>query len=194
MTRDEFIESLKTEQPESFLEKNLLRSNPIAFGGNEDAYFSWRMELSGLIDVDPSCIILVGSSAVGFSLNPNKNYKKFDDTSDIDVAVISSQYFTIAWRYLRMNFSRTRNLDYKTSSAWKEHQSTYVYWGTIATDKLLGVLPFGKKWMDAITKLASAGPTFNREINLRIYYDHDALRSYQLRGIKNLRTSLLGAA
>lgn len=194
MTRDEFIQTLKTEQPESFLERNLLRRNPAVFKGNENAYFLWRVKLSELIDVDPSCIMLVGSSAMGFSLNPHNNYKEFTEDSDIDVAVISSQYFTIAWRYLRMNFSRVRNLDYRTSSAWKQHEKNYVYWGTIATDKLLGVLPFGKQWLGATTQLASVDPTFNRDINLRIYYDHDALRSYQLRGIRSLRNSLLGVA
>jgi hypothetical protein len=193
MTRDEFIQSLKTEQPEKFLEQNLLRRSPIVFQGNEEEYFSWRTKLSSLIDVDPSCIMLVGSSAVGFSLNPYKNYKKFSDESDIDVAVVSSQYFVVAWRYLRMNLKPSLNLDYKTRSAWIEHQKSYVYWGTIAADKLLGVLPFGKEWLAATTALASVNPTCNRDIKLRIYYDHDSFRSYQLRGIKNLRDSLLGA-
>jgi hypothetical protein len=194
MTREEFIESLRTEQPERFLERNLLRRSPFVFQDNEEEYFSWRAKLSSLIDVDPSCIMLVGSSAVGFSLNPHKNYKQFDDESDIDVAVVSSQYFVVAWRYLRMNFKRSLKLDYKTLSAWKEHQNNYVYWGTIAADKLLGVLPFGKEWLAATTALASISPTLNRDIKLRIYYDHDSLRSYQLKGIKGLRDSLLGVA
>lgn len=194
MTREEFIEALKSEPPDRFLERNLLRAIPIIFDGDQTAYFDWRKKLSELIDVDPSCILFVGSSATGFSLNPYKNFKEFNKESDIDIAVISSQYFSISWRYLRMNKARLKDLDYKTREAWKEHSSNYVYWGTIAADKLLGVLPFGKEWLKATTDLAGIEPTSNREIKLRIYYDHDALRSYQLKGIVDLRDNLLGAA
>ena len=59
------------------------------------------------------------------------------------------------------------------------HSTNYVYWGTIATDKLLGVLPFGQSWMDATTMIATVPPTEGRDVKFRIYNDFESLRSFQ---------------
>src|SRR5436190_1208070 len=96
---------------------------------------------------------MVGTSAIGVSLNPRKFFKVFDQGSDIDVAVISSYHFTIAWRFLRAQGHRRTHVDAKTRIAWNEHVNRFIYWGTIATDKLLGILPFGKEWLSAVNQM-----------------------------------------
>ncbi|WP_328625884.1 hypothetical protein OHA88_14855 [Streptomyces sp. NBC_00353] len=44
---------------------------------------------------------LVGSARLGYSMNPSKNYRKFHEGSDLDIAVISPELFEKAWGELR---------------------------------------------------------------------------------------------
>lgn len=150
----------------------------------------WKRELAKELEVDAACLTIVGTAALGWSLNPDKNLKAFDEDSDVDVTVISPYHFTIAWRYLRTETARRLSIDRKTRIAWDLHATNYVYWGTIATDKLLGVLPFGGSWLNATTKMASLQPTLNRDIKFRVYNDFESLRSYQTLSVRKARQNL----
>lgn len=192
MTLEEVKESLRTKTPVSFVDDHLFDCIPVVFGGSRASYIAWKRALAERLEVDPACIVFVGSAATGVSLNPSKFFKPFDSKSDIDVAVISSHHFNAAWRYLRMNGARRLKVDNRTRIAWDEHVNKYIYWGTIATDKLLGVLPFGLQWLKATTNAAQMPPTVGRDINLRIYSDHDALRNYQINSVRTARNNLIG--
>lgn len=191
MDREAFIALLQRETPIRFIEDQFFDRVPHIFQADRASFAAWKRALGARIDVDPACLTLVGSSATGFSLNPNKNFKAFDDASDVDVAVISSHHFTVGWRYLRMNGSRRLSVDARTRNSWNEHVTKYIYWGTLATDRLLGVLPFGREWLQASSEMAELAPTEGREVNLRIYTDYDALRAYQTQGARALRDALL---
>ena len=190
MDRGALIETLQRLSAPAFLEEYVFDSVPHVFAGDRDAYVGWKRALGTAIDVDPACLTIVGSAAVGCSLNPVHNLKSFDSASDVDVAVISNYHFTVAWRYLRMNGTRRLKVDMRTRIAWDEHVNKYIYWGTIATDKLLGVLPFGLEWLKATGGMALIEPTKGRDVNLRIYADYEALRAYQLMSVRNVRESL----
>ena len=191
--RDDFIDALQTQTPSRFVEDQIFDRIPHAFAGDRSSFAIWKRELGKKLDVDPACLTLVGSAATGFSLNPTKNFKAFDEKSDLDVAVISQHHFSVGWRYLRMNSTRRLRVDAATRNAWDDHVSRYIYWGTLATDKLLGVLPFGPKWMSATAHMSSLSPSDGRPVNLRIYSDYDALRSYQIQSTKALRDNLIEA-
>lgn len=191
MDREAFIALLQRETPTRFIEDQLFDRVPHIFREDRRVFADWKRALGERIDVDPACLTLVGSSATGFSLNPNKNFKEFDESSDVDVAVVSSHHFTVGWRYLRLNGSRRLSVDARTRNSWNEHVTKYIYWGTLATDRLLGVLPFGREWLQASSYMAGFSPTEGRDVNLRIYTDYDALRAYQAQGARTLRESLL---
>lgn len=192
MTREALLESLRTETPTAFVDNHLFDRIPAIFGEDRAQFINWKRILAKKIEVDPACITIVGSAATGTSLNPSKNFKAFDDNSDVDVAVVSPFHFTVGWRYLRMNGARRLRVDARTRIAWDEHVSRYIYWGTIATDRLLGVLPFGLQWLQATSDIAQIAPTLGRSVNLRIYADYDSLRAYQIQGVRALRDSHLG--
>src|SRR5690606_27022468 len=97
------LSSLKTEPPDEFVENHLFDCIPALFEGDRNDYVSWKRELAKQLEVDAACVTLVGSAAIGISLNPSKNFREFNDDSDIDVAIVSHYHFTVAWRYLRMN-------------------------------------------------------------------------------------------
>ncbi len=192
MNREALITALEQESPARFVEDQLFDRIPAAFGADRNLFAAWKRKLGEKIEVDPACLTLVGSAATGISLNPSKNFKPFDDQSDIDVGVVSQHHFAVGWRYLRLNGSRRLSLDRKTRIAWDEHVGRYIYWGTIATDRLLGVLPFGLQWLEATSQMALVAPTLGRTVNLRIYSDFDALRAYHIQGVRSLRDAHFG--
>jgi hypothetical protein len=70
------------------------------------------------------------------------------------------------------------------------HRKNYVFSGTIASDSILALLPFGPIWQNALDQMSKIPPTVDKAIKLRIYKDYDALRHYQASGIERLRSEL----
>ena len=135
------------ENPTSFIcSKWILDRVPFVFNDDIIYFIKWKEELSTRLRIDPKAIVLTGSASCGFSLNPYKNYREYNGQSDIDIAVVSELNFDIAWRTLRNLGSKRFDLSPKQKSSLQEHVDRLIYWGTIATDKLLDLFPFGKEW------------------------------------------------
>ena len=79
MPRD--IELVKQELESSttsiFITKWILEHTPYVFEDYETEYISWRHEIAEKLRIDARDIIITGSASLGFSLNPNKNFKSF---------------------------------------------------------------------------------------------------------------------
>lgn len=169
----------------------IFERTPHVFGGDVEACRTWTGRLAKMLNVDSSEIKLVGGAAIGFSLNPHKNFAAFTPDSDIDVAIVSDHYFSEAWHYLRSLDVTLAKITHAQRSAIGEHRKRYIYWGTIAADRILSILPFAQVWMAARESMASTVPTEGRDINFRIYKDFRALRAYQRQGLTQLRTMLM---
>ncbi|MCC5972646.1 MAG: hypothetical protein JJT81_01185 [Rubellimicrobium sp.] len=185
------IDELKSElirlPPMSFVSRHLFDPVPFCFGGDAERWVEWKHALSDLLDVDARDVVLTGSGALGFSLNPTKNFKKFDIKSDIDCGVVSEHYFNISWRHLRKESVSLGSISRETSEAIKDHRKHFVFLGTIAADRMLSILPFGKNWQAALDLMTEMEPTKGRDVKLRIYKDFDALRQYQAKNIEKIR-------
>jgi hypothetical protein len=144
------------------------------------------------LSVDPRAIALTGSACLGVSLNPAKSLKPFDQNSDIDVAIISHYHFETAWRFLRsLGPAQRLGLSPPQHQTLRDHKSRLIYWGTVAADRVLTLLPFGKQWMIALNDMALVDPTSGRDIKARIYRDFEALRAYQLIAIQRAQKDLI---
>jgi hypothetical protein len=183
--------ALLTSNPTDFVSRHIFEPIPHAFGTDLDLWVTWKRQLATHLEVDPYELVLTGSAATGFSLNPKKEFRGFNDRSDIDVGVISLHHFDLAWRYLRQLRASWLSLPKKTRRAITAHRSNYVFAGTIATDYMLPLLPFGRPWQAGLDEMAKVQPTLGRDVKLRIYRDFDSLRSYQAYGIGQLREALL---
>lgn len=181
------------KSPRDFVSYYLFEPVPFAFNGDLSAWINWKTILANGIDVDPHDIVLTGSAAIGYSLSPSKNFRPYNEKSDIDCGIISSHHFEVAWRYLRQSRSSWLSLNGSTKAAIASHQKNYVFSGTIATDRILALLPFGQNWQIALDNAGKGQPVDGREVKLRIYKDYDALRYYQAKNIEALRTRLMEA-
>src|SRR5688500_20168437 len=86
---DIMLEELRFLSTALFTSKWILECIPYIFDDDRDALLNWKLELATNIKIDSSAIIFVGSAATGKSLNPNKNFRDYNEGSDIDIAVIS---------------------------------------------------------------------------------------------------------
>lgn len=187
-----FVDELRaTNDVERLVTLSLLDRTPHVFGADTAAWSAWKHGLAVELDVDPHAIVLVGSAAVGVSLSPLKGFKPFHAGSDIDVAIISTPYFDTAWWYLRTLGPRYHSLPADVRTVVDEQRSTYVYWATIATDRLIGWLPFGRRWLEASVAAAARSPINGRRVTFRLYRDAAALRQYQTRSFAGAQTRLI---
>ncbi|MER9251006.1 hypothetical protein NKJ09_22440 [Mesorhizobium sp. M0189] len=186
--------ALLNKEPKSFVSHHIFEPIPFAFKDDLALWIEWKRKLADALDVDPQDIVMTGSAAVGYSLNPHNDFKAFDNGSDFDCGVVSSYYFDIAWRYLRQLRVSWLSLPQPTRNAITSHRKTYVFAGTIAADKMLGILPFGQTWQAALDTMSQIDPTKGRDVKLRLYKDFDSLRYYQASNVERLRDSLGGQA
>jgi len=66
-----------------FVHDWILSSSPYAFRQSNAGYSSFRLEVSGMLDVHAADICLVGSGQLGFSLNPGHLLTPFRGSSDL---------------------------------------------------------------------------------------------------------------
>ncbi len=170
------------------------------FGGTPEifvdhtAWIDWRCELADRLGVDDHSVLIVGSAAFGISLNPNNNFRAFAPTSDIDVAVVSQRHFDAAWFELReMRDKHWLSMPRAVKNELVRFAPNYIFSGAIATDKILARLSFGKRWVIALSAMAGIEPTLDRDVKVRLYRDAEALRAYQMRGLRTAREALVSA-
>jgi hypothetical protein len=183
----QFVEELRKFDLSRMTSKWMLERNPFIFGDDQDLCVNWKHDLGARIGVDPRAIQLVGSACVGFSLSPNKAYRKFDSSSDVDVAAISDLHFDIAWTWMRNLGAERHRLPPVAKAALEDHRERLVYWGAIASDRILAYLPFGKIWVPGLSAMSARDPIGGRNINVRIFRDFTALRAYHLANFEKLR-------
>ena len=170
----------------------VLERIPYIFGNDWNDCRSWKRALADRIDIDPCDVFVTGSAATGISLSPYKNFSYFNDRSDIDIAVISPHHFDTAWRHLRtLRRSALRRAEW---DAVLLHKENYIYWGCIATDKVLHLLPFGAQWLAALSHMEGTLPVAGRTVTARIYRDARSLRDYTATTIRILKANLAEAA
>lgn len=188
--RKHFLDAIKEITPNDFISLFLFESIPFLFSDIKQ-YTEWKNIITEELELDNADIKITGSAALGFSLNPEKKFRKFNKDSDVDIAMISPHFFDIAWRFMRdIKPSVYYKLNGRARYDIKCHREKYIYWGTIATDKILEYLPFGRIFNNVIEKLKLNEPTKNMTINFRIYRDYTSLRLYQKNNLEKIQSNL----
>ena len=187
---DGLINDCAQKSYEIVVSKWIVEKTPAVFNGNREEYLRIKSLIAQGLKVDMCSVVFVGSSCTGFSLNPTKNFKEFDESSDIDIAIISHHHFNIAWRWMRQVDLST--LKGNERYAVNQHRKHFVFDGKIATDLVLPLMPFGAEW-GAVLAAISNEPVFGgRDIHFRLYQDHRSLIDYHVNNVKNNLPSLLG--
>lgn len=187
---DSLIEDYSHNSYEVLVSKWILEKVPVVFNGNLEEYLRIKDLIAKGLQVDMCSVVFVGSSSTGFSLSPHKDFKEFDDASDIDIAIVSYHHFNVAWRWMRQVDLSTLNSEVKRHI--QEHRKHFIFDGTIATDYILPHLPFGKLWGEVLSNISKESVFAGREVKFRLYQDHKSLVDYHINNMKNNIPNLLG--
>ena len=68
------------------------------FALDNEIQIALKTHISKILDINYTDIYIMGSAKLGFSIAPEKKFRPFGDTSDIDVAIISSRIFEYYWK------------------------------------------------------------------------------------------------
>lgn len=74
----------------NFTRKYVIHGTPYIFKDKENEYYDFRKRISEKWNVSFHEVFITGSAKLGYSYHKNK---KFDENSDIDVAIVSSDLF-----------------------------------------------------------------------------------------------------
>lgn len=179
-----------------WIDRHYLRCDPYAFRGAD--FQDFVLLCGASLGVDPNGVFCIGSGAVGLSLNPGKivngSLKVFDESSDLDVALVSEVHFERAWRSLRERAhpAAVNEMERELTEAMG-HQRKRFFDGAILANKLLPYLDFGESWVSALVKVSEAAAVaLGREIDVTcwIYRDYWSVRSYVANGIVKCKESM----
>lgn len=187
---DKLIEDCIKQPYEIVVSKWIVEATPALFNGDRNEYLRIKALIAKKLGVDMCSVVFVGSSSTGFSLNPQKNFKTFDVSSDIDIAIVSHYFFNEAWHSLRLMDKAV--LSERVKKAYNSHRSHYIFDGTIATDKILSQLPFGVSWRMVINEIKREPIFNNKDIHFRLYQDHKSLIDYHVANVRDNLSGMLG--
>lgn len=75
--------------------KHISTGQPVSFSSDE--YFDLRKLVAEQFALHPSAVVVVGSTRMGFSLNPEHRFRLVEQRSDIDIAIVSQERFDDYW-------------------------------------------------------------------------------------------------
>jgi len=180
------INALKTDimsakTVNEIVQKHLIQPYPIIFP--EETHNSLCREIATNFGINPHDCVLVGSSKLGYSVKPARQWGFFNDESDVDIALVSDKLFDQVWK---------EALRYSESGGYwpsKNIFTKYLFQGWIRPDKFPPDSDYGfaKQWWEFYNNL-SAKPEYGLPIKAGIYRDINFLEIYQSRCIQYCRT------
>lgn len=184
-----FEEAQKEELSDVYLiQKYLCHGNsPIL---NEEKLFHIKHKISCKFGIHPNEVILTGSAKLGFSIAPNKNYRDFNEESDIDIAIISNKLFEKFWfDLLEFNISTTR----KTTEEQKLYFEfiEYLFKGWIRPDKFPFSFAGKQEWFKFFNDLTHEIYEYGEhKISAGIYKDFTTFELYNKKNISRVRNEI----
>ena len=151
-------------------------------------YSDFRESIASVINIDADAVRLVGSARFGFSMNPRKGIRAFNDESDLDVVIVSQELYHTIWFEFRSA--------YYNGYTWiKSRHSGDIF------RRFLHVLPDGNynseylkdtaRRLDNMRRQVNLSTGLARELKYRIYEDWDAALDYHAHGVRKLQRMLL---
>jgi len=135
-------------------------------------------------------VLMVGSGKIGYSLSPtDKLFKKFDEgdeSSDIDIAIISSRFFDYLWEEIRKEYSIKYISSYSTITS-------SIFRGFINEKNFKNINEIRSIWnkkIDNANRKISSNLSIYHQVNYRIYRSWEDLEDYHLSSLRKIKLTL----
>lgn len=144
---------------------------------DNDDHAACREAIAENFSIHPNHVVVVGSSKLGYSVSPEKKFRPYGDSSDLDIAIVNNRLFETFWQ--EMHGLKASLVD------WPEfgQARNYLFNGWMRPDKL-PVAEIRRKWFDFFTDLQRRGIGGGMPVKAGLYHDWYFLESYQLKGIQ----------
>ncbi|WP_438349202.1 hypothetical protein ACP8HI_00435 [Paenibacillus sp. FA6] len=180
---------------------NIYRTNLL---GNEVWYFKDYLQdpdysrtydnlkhfISEKLAVHFNNVAIFGSAKTGYSFSPNKDFRIFNECSDIDIVVVSQTMFSYFWtEYMDIHAKSIRPINNYPYVAKAIFQKFIVFNGFDLSNE--AYVKWHKQESDFKKDLQL---NFNivHDINYRIFESWDAVQNYYMRSIHILKSQLGG--
>lgn len=176
---------------------------PYVFQPRPVAWNTFRDELVSQLNVSRDDVRVVGSGRFGFSMKPGQNFKRFADTSDIDVVIVNAFLFDQLWlALLEAAYPRGQVTQTLSVGGWlnKRRNELYTGWLTPLEIKLDGrifglkakpVLDFNTRWFNTLKQASRHPPRRHADITSRLYRTWRHAELYHLNSLAALRRALV---
>lgn len=194
-----FKEELLCNKPEYVLRKNIIFGD--SYWLESTLYYELKQEIANNFNLHPSCVFMVGSGKLGFSLSEKPivdketkeiietkpRFRSFSDESDLDIAIVSPSLFNDYWRQV---FAYSQQKPY-----WPKEKpfKKNMFEGWMRPDQLppsRGKFQIQKNWFEYFSELTASGKYGDFTIAAGLYNDWEFLEYYQLKSINECKTSL----
>ena len=201
MTFEEFRDLLHQQSDEQLLAPCLHDDTvPYVFEPRPEAWDAFRDEFVSGLSVSRSSIRVVGSGRFGFSMKPGHHFKRFGDTSDIDVVVVDPDLFDELWLAL-LEAAYPRPPISSTLGGWlgKRRNELYTGWLTpleIRVDaRIVGarakpVVEFNSRWFNTLKQASRHPPRRHEDTTSRLYRTWHHAELYHLNSLAAFRKAL----
>jgi len=200
-TTAQFADVLRTQLLSDVVDKYVFSGQPYIFRSKPKALEALRSHVCRDLKLQPENIIVVGSAKIGFSLDPNTYFQKFNIHSDIDVLVVDSELFDLIWLTLiKWNYPKRWRLE-GADWSWAKKRRDEVYWGWFQPDdirlksigssaSLKSLRDVSRRWFNAFRSLAKRPEFAARDVSGRLYRTWEHARLYQASGLAQIRDKL----
>ncbi|MEP7235667.1 MAG: hypothetical protein ABI778_10255 [Ignavibacteriota bacterium] len=181
----QFKEDIQRNDP-LVVARQMLMSN-ISYAFKQDEYHKLQTKISEHFYLHPSEVALVGSAKTGFSIAPSKRYSEFSNTSDIDIAIISSELFDEIWKSV-YDFSMQGGIIWEKGDDFKKS----LFSGWIRPDYLPPSKVFSKSddWWKFFNDLTASRLFGSYKIRAGLYKSWYFLEEYHRRNIEDCKNEI----
>jgi len=188
-TTEEFLVMLYERNHAEIVEEHLVSGLPFAFREDATTYDLLLDTLSQELHLGRESITMVGSGRIGFSLSPEKFGTPFSPESDLDMLIVSEEFFDKAWFDMLKLGRRYPGLELRVRNWVDAHRENHIYWGFIQPDRLPGVVQIAAEWFRAFQGLSRHMELARHEISGRLYRTWDHVRVHQLHTLRMIQRS-----
>ena len=170
------------------LTDDIMFQKHIVFGDSyalsSDQYFELKHQIAMQFGLHSTQVILVGSAKLGFSIAPTKQYQSFGDASDLDIAVVSEDFFGKLW---------SAAFEYWNDGGYWDRSyrfKDYLFRGWLRPDCLPPTVASALQWFEYFRQLTASQKFGQYKISAGVYKSWWFLERYQQKAIAECRQHL----
>jgi hypothetical protein len=181
-------EIAKARRMGRFVTEKILCEQAVCFNGNKEKILDLKEAIAFYFKIHSRNIEIAGSAKLGISLNNARLGLPFDENSDIDLIVVSSELFDVAWHELL-------KLDWKYATLLPKDRTALddcynaLHRGFISPDRLPNQTEFYNNWWRIFNQLSDDDKFEKRKIRGRLFKSWLFVEKYYSIKIDELRNT-----